>query len=206
MRLDGDQRLLPLPDAHVLFLPSLMPGPTADALWQRLTGTTGWTQLTLQAGGRTVALPRLTAWHADSGLDFTGPGITIRPADWTPDLLAVRDLVESASGSKFNGVLLTLYRDGRDGLAWHSDDQPEFGPEPVIGSVSLGAPRLMEFRRKYSAETAASIMLSHGSCLIMRGQTQQFWEHQIPKTPGDIGPRLNLTFRRVFSGPSGPRA
>jgi alkylated DNA repair dioxygenase AlkB len=191
-------RRLPLSDADVVFLPSLMPGPTADALWQRLTSATGWTQLTLRAGDRTIALPRLTAWHADPGLDFCAPGITIQPAGWTPDLLEIRDLVESASGASFNGVLLTLYRDGQDGVAWHSDDQPEFGPEPVIGSVSLGASRLLEFRPKYAAETAASIMLTHGSCLIMRGQTQQFWEHQIPKAPGDVGPRLNLNFRRIF--------
>jgi alkylated DNA repair dioxygenase AlkB len=110
----------------------------------------------------------------------------------------LRTRLEKASGGSFNSVLLNLYRDGVDSMGWHSDDEPELGERPVIASVSLGATRRFRLRHKTRADLEPVVVdLEHGSLLIMKGETQRFWKHQLPKSRRVSEPRLNLTFRRV---------
>ena len=99
----------------------------------------------------------------------------------------------------FNSVLINLYRDGRDSVSWHADDEPVLGRNPVIASISLGAVRRFRFRHRASGETV-SVDLPHGSCLVMRAETQHHWVHMLPKTARPVGPRINLTFRRIAAG------
>jgi alkylated DNA repair dioxygenase AlkB len=108
--------------------------------------------------------------------------------------------VEQVADVPFNSVLLNLYRDGRDSVAWHSDDEPELGENPVIASVSFGAERRFQFKHKHNPDLRQTIDLTHGSLLLMRGTTQHFWKHQIPKTQKPCGARINLTFRTIISG------
>jgi alkylated DNA repair dioxygenase AlkB len=110
--------------------------------------------------------------------------------------------VEQATAHRFNSVLLNLYRNGRDSMGWHADDEPELGPAPAIASVSLGALRRFRLRpRAGLVHAPLSLDLPHGSLLLMRGPTQQHWQHALPKTARPVGPRLNLTFRWV-AGPA----
>ena len=105
--------------------------------------------------------------------------------------------VEPACGAAFNGVLLNRYRTGRDGVAWHSDDEEAFGEDPVIASVSLGGTRTFQLRHKRQKGLTASVELTHGSLLVMRGATQRLWLHRVPKTARAVPERLNLTYRVV---------
>ena len=139
-------------------------------------------------------MPRLTAWYGD--FTYTYTGIVNKPAPWTPELLRIKARAEELAGEAFNGVLMNLYSSGRDSVSWHSDDERELGAEPTIASVSFGATRRFQFRRKDDHSRKAAINLHHGDVLIMSGATQQLWHHQIPKTAREIGPRINLTFRR----------
>jgi alkylated DNA repair dioxygenase AlkB len=113
-------------------------------------------------------------------------------------MLEVKRAVEPPCGVTFNSVLLNRYRTGQDSVSWHADDEPEFGENPVIASVSFGETRIFQFKHKEQNELKASVELTHGSLLIMRGGTQENWLHQVPKTKRPVGERVNLTFRAVI--------
>ncbi len=151
--------------------------------------------------GRPVRVPRLVAWHGDPVAVYTYSGTEHRPLPWTPVLVRVRRRVEALTGHEFNAVLLNLYRDGRDGMGWHSDDEPELGPEPVVASASFGATRRFCLRHRRRRESRLDLPLGHGSLLLMHGATQRHWLHAVPKTRAPVGPRVNLTFRTVRPAP-----
>ena len=196
----GHQYLnMDLPEADVVFYPNFFPAAEVDQLLQQLIETTAWRQDTMKIYGKVTPLPRLTAWYGDPGARYIYSGIVNDPLPWTAALSEIKKLVEEISGVAFNGVLLNRYRTGKDSMGWHSDDEPEFGPNPVIASVSFGGTRNFQFRHKRRKELKASIELTHGSLLIMRGGTQENWQHQIPKTAKPVQERLNLTFRRIIN-------
>jgi len=141
-----------------------------------------------------VAIPRLTAWHGEKGYVYSG--IRLEPAPWNEPLLELEAIAEELAWAPFNSVLLNLYRDGRDSVSWHADNEPGLGYNPVIASVSLGAQRRFQLRHRRSG-ARVSLDLPHGSCLIMAGATQHHWLHQLPKTARPVGPRINLTFRHM---------
>ena len=167
----------------------------ADRLFDELMRVTTWRQETATVMGRRVPIPRLTAWHGEAGYVYSG--IRMEPAPWNEPLLELKALSERLARQRFNSVLLNLYRDGRDSVSWHADNEPGLGMEPVIASISLGAVRRFQLRHRRRNERLA-IDLPHGSCLIMAGATQHHWLHQLPKTARPVGPRINLTFRLML--------
>ncbi|WP_201977668.1 alpha-ketoglutarate-dependent dioxygenase AlkB family protein [Hymenobacter rubidus] len=194
--------LLPLlrPQADLLFDPAFMPAPEADALLAQLTAEVGWEQRAIRLFGQEIPQPRLTAWYGDAAARYTYSGLSWEPRPWLPALAALRQRIEIASSARFNSVLLNLYRNGHDSMGWHADDEPELGPAPTIASLSLGATRRFRLRPRAGLAAAPfAIDLPSGSLLLMRGATQQHWQHALPKTAKPIGPRLNLTFRLVAS-------
>jgi alkylated DNA repair dioxygenase AlkB len=195
--LDSIPQLLDLPDADVTFYPAFFAPADADRLLNQLRDTTAWRQEFIRLYGREIALPRLTAWYGDAGTGYTYSGIENVPTPWTPVLLEVRRAVGPVGGVTFNSVLLNRYRTGQDSVAWHSDDEPDFGPNPVIASVSFGGPRTFQFRHRRRRGLTAAVELTHGSLLVMRGATQHDWVHRVPKTTRDVAERINLTFRVV---------
>lgn len=205
--------LLPilLPQADLLFDAAFLPAAEAAALLAQLTAEVAWEQRAIRLFGQQVPQPRLTAWYGDPAARYTYSGLTWEPRPWTPILLGLRRRVEAATDTRFNSVLLNLYRDGRDSMGWHSDDEPELGPAPAIASLSLGATRRFRLRPSRAQAEAApapapfGLDLPSGSLLLMRGPTQQGWQHALPKTARALGPRLNLTFRWV-AGPDAPPA
>lgn len=188
---------LDMVDADVILYPTFFAEAEADRLFGTLSDSIAWQQETVKLYGRVMDQPRLTAWYGDAGRSYTYSGITMHPQPWTPDLLHIRQRVEAVAGGVFNSVLLNQYRNERDSVSWHSDDEPELGVNPVIASVSFGAARRFQFKHKSVPEQRAAVDLTHGSLLLMRGPTQHFWKHQIPKSSLLHGPRINLTFRVV---------
>ena len=149
--------------------------------------------------GKENPVPRLEAWYGDPGKSYAYSGIQMDPIPWTDELKEIKRTIELESGIKFNSVLINFYRDGKDRVAWHSDDEKELGQNPAIGSVSFGAERIFKLRhKKYKSNNLKqSIMLGNGSFLLMEGATQHHWMHEIPRTAKIIGPRINLTFRVI---------
>ncbi|WP_417805585.1 alpha-ketoglutarate-dependent dioxygenase AlkB family protein [Thalassospira lucentensis] len=187
------RNLLPF-DGHVLLLRDIMPLEDADRTFDRLMTSVIWQQETARIAGRDVAVPRLTAWFGDVAYRYSG---VYHPASPFPAKVApLRDLAESLAGVPFNTVLLNQYRDGRDSVSWHADDEDVLGENPVIASLSFGQERRFHLRHKTTGDRI-SIDLPHNSALIMAGETQHYWLHQLPKTARQVGPRINLTFRQT---------
>ena len=169
----------------------------ADAAFAALRTKVTWHQDHLKMFGKLIPVPRLEAWVADEGLDYTYSGIHHDPDPWIDELVELRDLSSSHTGTRFNSVLCNLYRDGSDGVDWHADDEPEFGQMPVIASLSLGATRRFDLRRVDDHSIKVELELHHGDLVIMSGTTQTLWRHRVPKTKKSVGERINLTFRTV---------
>ena len=157
-----------------------------------------WKHEKIYLFGRWVLQPRLTAWYGDDGTEYVYSGLKNIPKPWNEVLLSLKTKVESLSGKRFNSVLLNYYRDGQDSMGWHQDNEKVLGNEPTIASVSFGTSREFQLRHKFNKDIPkVSCLLENGSLLIMSGSTQEFWQHQIPKTKKQIGERINLTFRNV---------
>ena len=192
--------LFPLPDAEVLLDPQFLSPVVAAGLLAELTHTIAWRQEPITLFGKAVMQPRLTAWHGDPAARYQYSGLAMEPQPWVPALQQLRQQVEVVTGTRFNSVLLNLYRTGQDSMGWHADNEPELGPAPVIASLSLGYTRRFRLRPRDLRRTPhepMSLDLPSGSLLVMRGPTQQYWLHAVPKTARSVGPRLNLTFRYV---------
>ncbi len=186
-------------DPEIDFDPSWLAPDEADAAFARLTSTLAFRQEDVVLFGRRVPQPRLSLWMGDAGALYRYSGRTFEPVPWDEAVAGLKVRVERATGAAFNSVLLNLYRDGRDSMGYHADDEPELGPEPVIASLSLGATRrfVMRARRKRGTTPARELALTHGGLLVMRGRTQRDWVHGVPKERAVSSPRLNLTFRWV---------
>jgi alkylated DNA repair dioxygenase AlkB len=190
---------LPLPDAEVYLLPALDLGAPPAALLTQLTHEIDWQSETITLWGKTYPQPRLIAWHGDPDARYTYSKKTYAPRPWTPLLLDLKTRVESACGAPFNSVLLNHYRNERDSMGFHADDEPELGERPVIASLSLGAERALIFQHKTRKDIKpVSVVLSSGSFLVMQGETQAYWKHGIRKQTRVCGPRINLTFRKIL--------
>jgi alkylated DNA repair dioxygenase AlkB len=188
-----------LPDADLQYHSQFFAWETADRLLLNLKDKIEWTQNTIRFYGKESLVPRLEAWYGDPGKSYAYSGIHMNPKPWTEDLLEIKQAIERQAGVTFNSVLINYYRDGKDRVAWHSDDEQELGQNPLIGSVSLGAERKFKLRHKQYKVNGhkAEILLQHGSFLLMKGPTQHHWMHEIPRTAKPIGPRINLTFRII---------
>ena len=187
-----------LPHAGIAHLCGALTASDADRYFAELLENTPWQQEQVQMFGEMIDIPRLTAWYGDSGHGYVYSGIAMNPLPWTDCLQEIKTKVEELAETTFNSVLLNLYRTGSDSVAWHADDEPELGAEPIIGSISLGATRKFHLKNRDNPAETISLNLEHGDVVIMRGSTQRHWLHQVPKTKKPVGPRINLTFRRVL--------
>ena len=178
------------------YQPRLLDPADSEAIFRDLRRTVDWQQNHLSLFGRRVALPRLTAWYGDPGSCYEYSGIVNDPLPWTETLQRLRILLQDRTGAPYNSVLLNLYRDARDGVGWHSDDEPELGSSPTIASLSFGESRRLRLRHKSTGEST-SLELTDGSLLVMRGRSQRDWDHCVPKSKKNLRERINATFRQV---------
>lgn len=169
----------------------------ATELEEKLLKTVPWKQRTQKMYDKTVLTPRLTAWYGDDTKLYQLGGNEFAVNPWTSELLSLKQKIENLSGCTFNSVLLNLYRDGNDSVAWHRDKESELGNRPVIASLSLGEVRNFDFRKVDNHQLKHSLPLRHGSLLIMKGDLQLHWEHRIAKSAKPMKPRINLTFRLI---------
>ena len=190
-----------LPDADLQLFPQHFPIAVAEKLFLGLKNNIPWVQNRIKFYGKESLVPRLESWHGDKGMSYTYSGISMDAKPWTNELREIKSSIEPIAEITFNSVLINYYRDGKDRVAWHSDDEKELGINPVIASVSLGAERKFKFRHKKFKENQLKheVLLTNGSLLVMSGPTQHYWHHEIPRTARPIGPRINLTFRVIKS-------
>lgn len=188
---------LHLREAEVSWHRHWLPRDAADTLQRTLREDVPWEVHRIRMFGRQVDSPRLSCWMGDPAARYRYSGTEFVPQPWHPALLPLRDQLAAFCGHAFNSVLLNRYRDGDDGMGWHSDNEPELGPAPVIASLSLGAGRRFLLRRRDDHAKNAEVLLDHGDLLVMGGQTQRLYQHCLPKSARPLAERLNLTFRWI---------
>lgn len=164
--------------------------------FNRLMETIDWQQDEVIIFGKRIVTKRMTGWYGEKEFDYTYSKITRKARLWTPELIELKNMVEEKTGLEFNSCLLNLYHSGEEGMSWHSDAEAELGKDPAIASLSLGAERKFVLKNKASGEKI-SLNLENGSLLLMKGQTQKYWLHSLPKTKKVKEPRINLTFRNI---------
>jgi alkylated DNA repair dioxygenase AlkB len=196
-RKEGAGQSIDLPDANMEYFPDFIPEDVRCQIFEMLLNRVAWSQEKIKYFGKLVNIPRLTAWYGDKDISYTYSGLKVEALPWLPILSRIKGKIESLHGDKLNCVLLNLYRNQNDSVAWHSDDEPELGEEPVIASISFGEDRIFQFRHKLDKKLVYKLPLADGSLLIMRGSTQKYWQHQIPKTTRKLGIRINLTYRCI---------
>ena len=196
----GGLELLDIPDAEIYYSPGVDLGGDPEVILRELIEQVPWRTEVINLWGKEYQQPRLAAWFGDADARYTYSGLSLDPLPWTGLLSKIRSHVESLADAPFNSVLLNYYRDHRDSMGMHSDDEPELGKNPIIASVSLGAQRTLVLKHKTRKELKPiHLPLDHGSLLLMKGATQHHWKHGITKINRPCGPRVNLTFRRILS-------
>ena len=186
-----------LPDAEIAYYPDFFSVKKANEFFRKLIEEIPWQNDTITVFGKTHPQPRLTALFGNDGKTYSYSNIVMHPHKWNPLLMYIKNEIEEICEENFTTVLLNLYRDGKDSNGWHADNEKELGRNPVIASVSFGAKRSFHLQHNSIKEAKLKITLEHGSLLVMKGTTQHFWKHQIPKTARPIKERVNLTFRII---------
>jgi len=185
-------------DGIVNYYGKLMPVKEANHYLDTLLNTIEWKNDEAVIFSKHIITKRKVAWYGDDGFSYTYSNTTKRALGWTKELLELKVIIEERTAEKFNSCLLNLYHDGNEGMAWHSDAERDLKKNGAIGSLSFGAERKFAFRHKQTKETV-SLILEHGSLLIMKDATQTNWLHRLPPTKMVTKPRVNLTFRTIVS-------
>lgn len=186
-----------LPDAEISYYPNFLSEEKANSLFEELQKNIPWQQDEITVYGKKYPQPRLTALYGNEGKPYSYSTIVMQPHLWTPSLEKIKLLIENVSNTNFTTVLLNYYRTGNDSNGWHADNEKELGKNPIIASLSLGAERSFQLKHNTDSTQKKTLILEHGSLLLMKGTTQHFWKHQIPKTTKPIKSRINLTFRVI---------
>lgn len=186
-----------LPNAEIEYYPNFFDADQSVTLFEKLGSEIPWQQDDITVFGKTHPQPRLTSLFGNEGKPYSYSNIVMHPHQWNLLLMFIKNEIEEICPENFTTVLLNLYRNGKDSNGWHADNERELGRNPVIASVSFGAKRSFHLQHNTLADARLKITLGNGSLLLMKGETQHFWKHQIPKTAKPIGPRINLTFRII---------
>jgi len=186
-----------LPNSEIEYYPNFFDLDKSNMFFEKLLSEIPWQQDDIKVFGKLHPQPRLTALFGNEGKPYSYSNIVMQPHPWNPLLIFIKNEIEEVCSENFTTVLLNLYRDGKDSNGWHSDNERELGRNPVIASVSFGSERSFHLQHNTITDAKLKITLENGSLLLMKGETQHFWKHQIPKTAKPIGPRINLTFRII---------
>ena len=191
-------------DGQLYWLPGFYSSQQADLHFEHLKEHIAWQTERLFLFGRWLEVPRLMAWYGDSNAEYRYSNVTHSPLPWSAELEPLRKDMQSLCGQTFNSVLANLYRNGHDSMGCHADNEKVLGDRPLIASLSFGETRLLRFHHPASNHRL-NLELAHGDVLIMAGELQHHWRHELPKTRRPKRARINLTFRRILtSAPTNP--
>lgn len=193
---NSSENLLPF-DGETKYFDEFFLKVEADQFFKKLMTQIKWRQEPIKLFGKAIMQPRLTALYGDPDKPYGYSGIEMQAFPWTDFLMEIKTRVEGKAQASFTHVLLNYYRDGRDSMGWHRDNEAVLGPNPTIASLSFGETREFQIRHYVQKKVRLKVPLDHGSLLIMSGSSQHYWQHQIPKTSKNLGPRINLTFRKI---------
>lgn len=196
--IDADHHNILPSHGEALLFPDFFTIQESDTYFDHFKNDVTWIQEPVIQFGKKRLQPRLTAFFADEHTEYSSRGLTLKAKYWTVPLLNIKAKLEAKFETSFNECLLNYYRDGKDYMNWHRDNAHALGEYPVIVTASFGATRIFQFRDYKEKVPVVSLELDHGSVLLVKKQTQEFWEQRLPKTTLSLGPRINLTFRLML--------
>ena len=189
---------LNLPDAEFIYYPNFFSKEKADLFLETLSKEIAWQQDDITIFGKKIAQPRLTALYGNEGKSYGYSNIVMQPHPFNSVLTFIKEEIEATTNEYFTTALLNLYRNERDSNGWHADNEKELGRDPVIASVSFGEARMFQIKHNSKKGIKQSLLLEHGSLLVMKNGAQIHYKHQIPKATQPKNPRINLTFRKIL--------
>lgn len=189
---------LNLPDAEFIYYPNFFSKEKADLFYETLLKETPWQHDEITIFGKKILQPRLTALYGNQGKSYGYSNIVMHPHPFNSTLTFIKEEIENAINEHFTTVLLNLYRHEKDSNGWHADNEKELGRDPIIASLSLGEERTFQIKHNTNKEAKQTILLQHGSLLVMKNGAQIHYKHQIPKATKPKNPRINLTFRKIL--------
>lgn len=195
---DKEPIFLNLPDAEFIYYPNFLSKEKADLFLETLSKEIAWQQDDITIFGKKIAQPRLTALYGNEGKSYGYSNIVMQPHPFNSALTFIKEEIENTINEQFTTVLLNYYRNERDSNGWHADNEKELGRDPVIASVSFGEARMFQIKHNTKKEFKQSLLLEHGSLLVMKNGAQIHYKHQIPKATQPKNPRINLTFRKIL--------
>ena len=193
---NSSKNLIPF-DGEAYYIENFLEEKLAWQFFKDLEKNISWEHDEFLMYGKKIITKRKVAWYGSKAFEYNYSQKTRKAKLWTKSLMNMKQLIEIESEDLFNSCLLNLYPEGSDGMGWHSDDEKELRPSATIASLSLGSDRKFSFKHRISKETI-SLTLTNGSLLLMKGEIQKHWRHQLPKTKKQIDPRINLTFRSII--------
>lgn len=198
---DSAKNLLPF-DGTVNYFGKIFSKQEAEIYFKLLINKIEWKNDESIMFGKRIITKRKVAWYGDKPFEYTYSNTTKKALPWTDELLQLKNKIELVTGETFNSCLLNLYHSGEEGMAWHSDGEPDLKKNGAIASVSFGAERKFAFKHKRTGDKV-ELILQHGSLLIMKDETQTFWLHRLPPTKKIMQPRINLTLRTIIENGNG---
>lgn len=197
MRLFDDIAPIPIieSDGLAIYYPSVIDEQECKSYMEKLSKEIKWKQDEVEMFGKTIITDRKVAWYASEPFEYTYSKKTKTATIFTPLLLAIKEMVESATNETYNSCLLNLYHNGNEGMGWHTDNEKELVKHSSIASLSMGAERRFIFKHRESKKKV-ELLLQNGSLLDMKREIQDYWLHSLPKTKKINSPRINLTFRK----------
>ncbi|MBT0812567.1 alpha-ketoglutarate-dependent dioxygenase AlkB [Litoribacter ruber] len=186
-----------LPSFGEVYYPSIFTPEESKRYFSLLREHVKWEHRAIQLFGKKVMQPRLTALYGNSDVPYKYSGLELQPLPMTKELFEIQERIGSQVQSSFTHVLLNYYRDGNDSMGWHRDNEKSLGVDPAIASVSFGAARKFLLRRYENKQEKVQVLLEDGSLVLMKGSTQTYWEHSLPKSTRIAEGRINLTFRSL---------
>lgn len=198
---NSNQQAIPViqEDGIVRYQPDFLSRSESDNLLAQALAEIPWTQDNIQIFGRSVRVPRLSAWFSSVNATYKYSGLVHQPQPIPEFLVKLLSEVMARTGFEFNSVLVNLYRDGSHSMGWHADDEPELGLEVTIASLNVGARRVIRFKHRQKKELRMTLPVAHGSLLMMYPPVQEYWLHEVPKRKGVSTPRINFSFRTIRS-------
>ncbi len=186
-------------DGFAYYFPHFLDEVTSNIYFQNILKSTKWLHNEIKIFGKTFKEPRLSCWFAEKNVEYRYSGLDLTPNEFTSPLNEIKKLCEFSCEEKFNSALVNLYRDGKDSMGFHRDNEKSLGDESLIASISLGESRKFQIKHKTDKRLNKSIELSNGSLLIMGGSMQEYWYHGLAKSKKELDPRINITFRNIKS-------
>ena len=185
-------------DSRIYIKKRFIPPEKSEQLLEIFSDELQWEQPKVKIFGKEYPTPRLVAWYGKKGIRYKYSGHTHEAIEWTKELKEIQVSLENLGENiEFNSVLVNLYRNGNDKMGWHADNEKELGKHPIIASVNIGATRRMDFKHRKEKNEKHSIYLGDGDLLLMIGDTQENYLHQIPVEKKTMSSRINMTFRLI---------